>query len=46
MRELTRRGFGPDAPDGIRVPQPLGYIDRLEMVLMEDVEPNTRPAIE
>ncbi len=37
MRELTRRGFGPDAPDGIRIPQPLGYIDRLRMVLMEDV---------
>ena len=37
MRELTRRGFGPDATDGIRIPQPLGYIDRLRMVLMEDV---------
>jgi hypothetical protein len=37
MCELARRGFGPDAPDGIRVPQPLGYIDRLRMVLMEDV---------
>src|SRR5207248_11736028 len=37
MRELTRKGFGPDATDGLRIPQPLGYIDTLRMVLMEDV---------
>jgi hypothetical protein len=37
MVELARRGFGRDAEDGIRIPQPYGYLRELQMVMMEDV---------
>jgi aminoglycoside phosphotransferase len=37
MRELTDRGFGPDADDGVRAPQAYAYVDELGMLLMEDV---------
>jgi hypothetical protein len=37
MGEMARLGFGRDAADGIRIPQPYGFIPGLQMVLMEDV---------
>jgi aminoglycoside phosphotransferase (APT) family kinase protein len=37
MAELARQGFGRDAIDGIKTPQPYGYVGELQMVLMEDV---------
>ena len=37
MQELVRRGFGRDATDGVRIPQPFGYINDLQMVVMEEL---------
>jgi hypothetical protein len=37
MQELERRGFGQDAADGIKIPQPIAYFRDLQMLLMEDV---------
>lgn len=37
MLGLYRNRFGRDSSDGIRIPEPLGYIPELHMVLMEDV---------
>src|SRR6266571_4480062 len=37
MQELDRRGFGRDATDGVRIPQPFGYINDLQMVVMEEL---------
>src|SRR5207247_1111320 len=34
---LYENRFGRDSSDGIRIPEPLGYIPELHMVLMEDV---------
>jgi hypothetical protein len=37
MQELDRRGFGRDATDGVRTPQPFGYLHDLQMVVMEEL---------
>ena len=37
MRWLYRNRFSRDSSDGVRIPEPLGYIPELHMVLMEDV---------
>ncbi len=41
MRELRRRGFGDNAADGIMIPEPLGAVPALAMVLQEKVEGTT-----
>jgi hypothetical protein len=36
MQELDGLGFGREATDGVQIPQPLGYLTDLQMVVMED----------
>jgi aminoglycoside phosphotransferase (APT) family kinase protein len=37
MVELSGRGFGRDAADGIKIPHPYGYVSELQMLLLEDI---------
>jgi len=37
MQQMVELGFGRDATDGIRIPHPYGYLDELQMIVMEDV---------
>jgi hypothetical protein len=37
MQQMVEHGFGRDAGGGIRIPHPYGYVDELQMIVMEDV---------
>jgi len=43
--QLYRHGFGPDAPDGIDVPQPLAYIPEMRMLVQARVPGETLDAL-
>ncbi len=45
QERLYRHGFGPDAPDGIDVPQPLAYIPEMRMLLQARVPGETLDAL-